>query len=205
LGDFIIDFQKYVKHLRYYGNNIYQYHHKEVEKRFNEALKILGEPKGNDTAVFITLRLKSKSDWITANNASNRLEWKLCKYFWRTKGKYMLKNGTAPYVSSIEHNLFRMKDHIHAVIRLKDQKQYYSEEQIKEKITEIALDMNEVNKDNPDNVRIRIFPYCDINEEQAKEVGNTLEYICKTSSKHYNPLKRKIFNKKQREELTIEL
>jgi hypothetical protein len=204
-----MDFQKYVKHLRYYGNHIYQYHHKEVEKRFKEALKILGEPKGNDYAVFITLRLKGKSDWITANNASNRLEWKLCKYLWKTKGKYMLKNGTAPYVSSIEHNLFRIKDHIHAVIRLSNSDlnlpQYYSLDEIQDKIKEIALDMEEVDKKNPDNVCIRIFPYTDKTEEQEKEVGNTLEYICKTSSKHHNPLKRQILNKEQREKLSARL
>ena len=204
-----MDFQKYVKHLRYYGNHIYQYHHKEVEKRFYEALKILGEPKGNDYAIFITLRLKGKSDWITANNASNRLEWKLCKYLWKTKGKYLLKNGTAPYVSSIEHNLFRIKDHIHAVIRLSNSDlnlpQYYSLDEIQDKIKEIALDMEEVNKKDPDNVCIRIFPYSDTTEEQEQEVGNTLEYICKTSSKHHNPLKRKIFNKEQRQKLSARL
>ena len=65
-----MDFNKYVKHDRYYGNHLYSYHNKEVEKRFYEALEKLGEPTGTDDAVFITLRLKSKSDWIIANNAA---------------------------------------------------------------------------------------------------------------------------------------
>lgn len=200
-----MDFDKYVKHERYYGNHIYSYHHKEVEKRFYEALYKLGEPTGTDDAVFITLRLKSKSDWIIANNASNALEYKLCKYFWRKKGKKMLINHSAPFVSSIEHNLIRIKDHIHAIIRLKDLKQDYSHQEIEDKITEIALGLKEVNAKCPDAVRVRIFPFCDMSEEQAKEVGNSLEYICKTSSKHYNPLSRKILSKEQQRKVKTPL
>ena len=200
-----MDFDKYVKHERYYGNHIYSYHHKEVEKRFYEALDKLGEPTGTDDAVFITLRLKSKSDWIIANNASNALEYNLCKYFWRKKGKKMLINHSAPFISSIEHNLIRIKDHIHAIIRLKDLKQDYSQQEIEDKITEIALGLEEVNAKCPDAVKVRIFPFCDMSEEQAKEVGNSLEYICKTSSKHYNPLSRKILSKEKQRKIKTPL
>jgi hypothetical protein len=195
-----MDFNKYVKHERYYGNHLYSYHHKEVEKRFYEALDKLGEPTGTDDAVFITLRLKSKSDKIIASSASYALEWKLCKYFWRKKGKKMLISGTAPYVSSIEENLFRIKDHIHAIIRLKDLKQDFTHQEIEDNITQIALSLDEVNTNNPDAVKVRIFPFCDTTEEQAKEVGNSIEYICKTSSKHNNPLLR-IPSSKQRRKL----
>ena len=195
-----MDFNKYVKHERYYGNHLYSYHHKEVEKRFYEALDKLGEPNGTDDAVFITLRLKSKSDKIIASSASYALEWKLCKYFWRKKGKKMLISGTAPYVSSIEENLIRIKDHIHAIIRLKDLKQDFTHQEIEDNITQIALSLDEVNSNNPDAVKVRIFPFCDMSEEQAKEVGNSIEYICKTSSKHNNPLLR-IPSSKQRRKL----
>jgi len=195
-----MDFNKYVKHERYYGNHLYSYHHKEVEKRFYEALDKLGEPNGTDDAVFITLRLKSKSDKIIASSASYALEWKLCKYFWRKKGKKMLISGTAPYVSSIEENLFSIKDHIHAIIRLKDLKQDFTHQEIEDNITQIALSLDEVNSNNPDAVKVRIFPFCDTTEEQAKEVGNSIEYICKTSSKHNNPLLR-IPSSKQRRKL----
>jgi hypothetical protein len=195
-----MDFNKYVKHERYYGNHLYSYHHKEVEKRFYEVLDKLGEPNGTDDAVFITLRLKSKSDKIIASSASYALEWKLCKYFWRKKGKKMLISGTAPYVSSIEENLFRIKDHIHAIIRLKDLKQNFTHQEIEYNIIQIALSLDEVNSNNPDAVKVRIFPFCDKSEEQAKEVGNSIEYICKTSSKHNNPLLR-IPSSKQRIQL----
>lgn len=200
-----MNFEKYVKHERYYASKIYSYHHKEVEKRFYEILDKLGEPSGTDDAVFITLRLKSKSDWVTANCASFGLEYKLCKYFWRKKGKKMLISKTTPFISSIEHNLVRIKDHIHAIIRLKDLKQNYSHQEIIDNITKIALSLKEVNAKCPDAVRVRIFPFCDKTEEQANELGNTIEYMCKTSSKSYNPLLTKILSKKEREEIKRQL
>ena len=200
-----MDFDKYVKHLRFYNSCLYEYHHKEVEKRFYEALDKLGTPNGNDDAVFITIRLKSKSDWVIANNASNALEWKLCKYFWRRKGRKMLESGTAPFVSSIEHNLFRTKDHIHAIIRLKELKQNYSNKEIEDKITEIAFELKEVNDKCPDAVKVRIFPFCDRTEQRAKEVGNSLEYICKTSSRHYNPLLKKAIPKEKQKSIKVQL
>jgi hypothetical protein len=80
-------------------------------------------------------------------------------------------------------------------------KQDYSHQEIEDKIAEIALGLEEVNAKCPDAVRVRIFPFCDTTEEQAKAVGNSLEYICKTSSKHYNPLSKKILSKKQQEKI----
>ena len=192
-----MDFIKYVKHARYYGNNIYNYYHKEVEKRFYEVIDKLGKPEGNDKAVFITLRLKGKSDWVSCNNASNALEWKLCKFFWRKKGKKMLMSGNAPFISSIESNHNRIKEHIHAIIRLKELKQDFTDYEIEKHITDICLSLKEVNSYNPEVVNLRIFTYCENTEKNALEVGNTIEYICKTSSKHYNPLLRKLINKKQ--------
>ncbi len=200
-----MNFEKYVKHERYYGSYIYQYHHKEVEKRFYEVLDKLGEPDGTDAAVFITLRLKSKSDRIIACIASNALEWKLCKYFWGKKGKKMLINHSAPFVSSVEHNLIRVKDHIHAIIRLKDLKQYYSCSTIKDEIKQIALSIEEVNDKDPEAVKIRIFPFSDKIEELEREVGNTIEYISKTASKHYNPIERIILTRDQQNSIQTPL
>ncbi len=200
-----MDFEKYVKHERYYGSYIYQYHHKEVEKRFYEVLDKLGEPDGTDDAVFITLRLKSKSDRIIACIASNALEWKLCKFFWGKKGKKMLINHSAPFVSSVEHNLIRVKDHIHAIIRLKDLKQYYSCSTIKDEIKQIALSIEEVNDKDPEAVKIRIFPFSDKIEELEREVGNTIEYISKTASKHYNPIERIILTRDQQNSIQTPL
>jgi hypothetical protein len=199
-----MNFEDYVKHERYYGNQIHQYHHKEVEKRFYEVLDKLGKPDGTDDAAFITVRLKSSSDWVIANNASNALEYKLSKHFWRRKGKKLLINDLVPFVSSIEQSSTRIKDHFHGIFRLKDSKQYYSYEELEKIITEIALSLKEVNDKCPDAVKVRIFPFCDRTEEQAREVGNSIEYICKTSSKHYNPLERKVLSKEQQENIKIQ-
>jgi hypothetical protein len=193
----MIDFQQYVKHLRFYNNELYEYHHKEVERRFYETLKVLGESDESDNLVFITLRLKGKSDWVVANNASNALEFKLSKYFWGRKSRHR----KLPYVSSIETSLKRFKDHIHAIVRLTELKQDYTLEEIEDSINNIALNLEEVNQRNPDAVRIRIFPFCG----ESYEVGNSIEYICKTSSKHYNPIARKILSKEHQEEIKTQL
>jgi hypothetical protein len=200
-----MDFEKYVKHERYSGDYINEYHHKEVEKRFYEVLDKLGEPDGADDAVFITVRLKSNSDWVIANNASNALEYKLSKHFWRKKGKKLLINDLVPFVSSIEQSPTKIKEHFHAIFRLKDLKQDYSHEELKKVINKIAFTLKEVNAKSPDAVKIRIFPFCDRTEEQAMEVGNSIEYICKTSSKHCNPLERKVLSKKQQEKIKTQL
>lgn len=196
-----LDFQEYVKHLRYYNNHIDYYHHKEVEKRFYEVLDKLGEFNEDDLFGFITLRLKSKSDWIIANNASNALEWKLCKYFWGRYGKVLLQRNTAPYSGAIEHNLCRIKDHIHAIIKIDKLRFDYNADALKKRIEEIALTIDEVNERDPDAVRVRIFPY----SHNSNELGNTIEYMCKTSSQHHNPLERKIYSKKQQEEIRRKL
>lgn len=198
---YTLDFQQYVKHLRYYNNNIHHYHHKEVENRFYDVLEKLGKPIEGQLYAFITLRLKSKSDWVVANNASNALEWKICKYFWGRYGKQLLKTNNVPYVGSIEHNLFRIKDHIHAIIKLDNLRVQYDINSLEKKIREIALTIDEVNEKNSDTVMVSIFSF----SHNSNELGNKIEYICKTSSKHFNPLTRTILSKKQQEEISRKL
>jgi len=195
-----LDFQEYVKHLRY--NNYYEYyHHKEVEKRFYQVRGRMGEINEGDLFGFITCRLKSKGDWTIANNASNALEWKLCKYLWGRYGKKLLRTNTAPYSGSIEHNLVRIKDHIHSLIKLENLRIDYGIDELQTRIEQIAQSIDEVNEKDPDAVRVRIFSY----SHNSKELGNTIEYMCKTSSKHHNPLERKILSKKQQEEIKRKL
>jgi len=195
-----LDFQDYVKHLRF--DNYYEYyHHEEVEKSFYQVLDRMGEINEGDRFGFITCRLKSKSDWTIANNASNALEYKLCKYLWVRYGKKLLITNTAPYSGAIEHNYFRIKDHIHALIKLDNLRIDYGIDELKTEIEQIALGIEEVNEKNPDSVRVRIFSY----SHNSKELGNTIEYMCKTSSKHHKPLERKIYSKKQQEEIKRKL
>ena len=200
-----MDFEKYVKHERYSSDYLHEYHHKEVEKRFYQVLDKIGEPTGTCDAVFVTLRLKGKPDKIIAWNTANALEYKLCKHFWRRKGKKMLINNSTPFIASVEENLDTAKDHVHAIIVLKDLKQYYSHKELEKIIIETASNLKEINKKCPDAVKIRIFPFCDRTEKEARAVGNSIEYICKTSSKHNNPLERILLSKEQQENIKRQL
>ncbi len=199
--EYHLDFDNYVKHLRFYSNQIDCYHHKEVEKKFYKALGKLGNFNDGDLFAFITLRLKSKSDWVIANNTSNALEWKLCKYFWGRYGKKLLETNNAPYVASIEHNLYRIKDHIHAIIKLDNLRCDYDTRTLETAITAIALSIKEVNEENSDAVKVSIFPF----SHNSSELGNKIEYICKTSSKHHDPLSRKILSQHQQEAIIRKL
>ena len=77
-------------------------------------------------------------------------------------------------------------------------KQDYSIEEIEQIIKDIALNLEETASDNNDAVKIRSFPFC---EEHIHNYGNTIQYICKTSSKEYDQLQRKILTTKEKQQL----
>jgi hypothetical protein len=93
-------------------------------------------------------------------------------------------------VFSIESSRKWDKDHIHGLIHIRDLKRPYTEQEIINTTKETALSFDEVNKRDPDAVIIRTFPFC---EDKTKQLGNSIHYLCKTSTKHYNPLIRKLF------------
>lgn len=180
------------------------YEPEEVRKNFYKALGILGEEDGDELIASITIRLKNwvkvktivngvetfdrvKTDWMIANSVSNALQTKVSRAFWRRKSKY----GKLPYVSSIESSRGWDKEHIHALIRMSDLKEPFTSYEIESIIKSIALSFEEVNSHIPDSVNIRTFPYL---ENQYKIVGNAIHYICKSSTKAYNPLLRKLNN-----------
>jgi hypothetical protein len=178
----ILDFEKHVKHLRFESDPDFSYHHEEVKKRFYEVLSILGEPVDDDLVAFVTLRLKKRSEWVDANNAANALEWKLSRLFWGRKSKYK----KLPFVASIEHSHKLIRDHLHVMVRLTSLREEYSVSLLNEKIDEVCRNLKEVNEKNSESVDISIFPYT----FNSYELGNKVEYICKTSSKMYNPIQR---------------
>jgi len=161
----------------------------KVKENFDKVLDTLGEPDKRDTIISITIRLKGKADWIAANNASNALEFKVSRKFWGRKSKYV----KLPYASAIESSNNWDKEHIHALIRMQDLKKYYEPFEMEQIISDIAYNLNEVNsRDNHSldgAVKIRSFPYM---ENECKVVGQSIEYICKSSSNHHNPLERKL-------------
>jgi len=201
-----LSFENYIKYDRLITQGYYDIKH--VRKSFYEALSILGKPDKRDTLVAITIRLKTrvkvktirngvevneymKTNWGIAHSASNRLHGQISKKFWGRRSKY----EKLPYVRSIESNEDWDKDHIHALIRMKDLKlnrktnQTFTTKEIEDTIYDIAYELEEVNerdrkKDKPP-VLIRTFPYW---EDKYNVLGRSIEYICKTSSKHYDPL-----------------
>jgi len=166
----------------------------EVEKNFYKAQSILGAENGEELIASITIRLKNKvngipTDWIIANSVANALQVKVSKAFWGRKSRYM----KIPYVSSIESSKGWDKEHIHALIRMSDLKEEQTSFGIETIIKSICLSFEEVNNHIPDSVKIRTFPYL---EKTDKIVGNAIHYICKSSTKAYNPLLRQLKNGK---------
>ena len=175
----MLDFKDYMKLHRE------EYCVPSVEKNFYKVQSILGPTERNDTLISITIRLKGKADWITANNVANGYEFRVSRKFWGRRSRYR----KLPMVFAIESSRKWDKDHLHALIRICNLKKPYTEQEIINIAREIALSFEEVNKRDPDAVSIRTFPFC---EDITKQLGNSIEYVCKTSSKHYDPLARKL-------------
>lgn len=174
-----LDFNNYIK-LNREGYDLVA-----VEKNFYKVLDIPGDLDENETIAAITLRLKGKADWRTANNVANGFEFRISRKFWGRKSRYK----KLPMVFAIESSRKWDKDHLHGLIRIQDPKQAYTEQEIINILKETSHSFNEVNKRDPDAVITRTFPFC---EDMTKQLGNSIEYVCKTSSKHYDPLQRKL-------------
>ncbi len=173
----MINFESFAKHLR--PNYEWSY----VKKNFDYTVNLLGEFNDSDLIVPITIRLKGKSDYVTAKNVSKVIQLKITNKFFNRKGRF----SKLPMVASIESNRRHDKDHIHllAQFRKQDLKQDYSTEQIEHIAKDICRSIREVNSKDTDAVIVRSFPFC---ETQSNNLGHSIEYICKTSSKHYDPL-----------------
>ena len=164
-----------------------------VENNFNRVQRIIGLPDGSSRLVFITAVLKGKdADWVTANNACNAFEIKIKRFFWKTAWKY--KNT---FVGSIEYDKEHLKFHFHSLLVLKELRKQYSDDEIKEHITSVLSNLEETNEKNSQMVDIRIFPFC----VKTNDLGDTIEYLVKTSSRNHNPLERTLLNQKEQQEL----
>lgn len=175
-----LDFNHYIKH------NRPDYEAAAVEKNFYKVLDVLGELNSNETIAAITLRLKGKADWRTANDVANGFEFRISRKFWGRKSRHQ----KLPMVFAIESSAKWDKDHLHGLIRIQDPKQPYTDQEIIKILKVTAHSFNEVNKRDPDAVITRTFPFC---EDITKQLGNSIEYVCKTSSRHYDPLQRKLY------------
>lgn len=174
------------------------YDYNRVHKNFNYALDTLGSLDKNDWCVAITLRLKNKvkvekiingiktteyipTYWDHCHSVARALQFKVSAKYWGKEGR---KYNKMPMVRAIEPDKLWFKEHLHMVIRLKDLKQYYNEEDIRLFIRDTCYNFEEVNSRDNTAVFIRMFRYWGDNNE----LGNTIEYICKTTTDHYDPL-----------------
>ena len=174
------------------------YEYNEVQKNFNKALDTLGSLDQKDWCAAITLRLKNKvkakkiiddigtseyikTDWGIANSVARALRFKISAKYWGREGR---KKKKMPMVRAIEANKLWFKEHLHIIVRFKDLKQYYDENEIRSYLIDTCYGLEEVNARDNTAVFVRMFRYWN----DTNELGNTIEYICKTSTKHYNPL-----------------
>jgi len=164
------------------------YNYNRVQQNFYNALDTLGSLDKNDYCAAITLRLKNKvngikTDWRTANSVAEALRFKISAKYW---GRYGRKYNKMPMVRAIEPNKLWFKEHLHIVVRFKDLKQYYNENDIELFIRDTCNSFEEVNSRDNTAVFIRMFRYWN----NTIELGNTIEYICKTTTDKYDPLAR---------------
>ena len=187
----MLDFNDYRKDLRYYYDTLHHYHPEYVSKNFYKTLSALGPLDKSDYCAFITIRLKVKSDLVLCNGVIAGLAFKVSSFYWKNKTKHRL----LPFVGSVE-NIERkkgnIKDHIHMLIRFQEPKKHYAPEEIEKEILSIASGFEEITKNDNDAVKVSIFQYA----ETSKQLGNKVEYLCKTSSKHYEQLVFKPFKRK---------
>ena len=181
-----LDFEKYRKEYRH------SYSPKYVETNFYKIQELIGLPD-NSTLVFLSVKLKGKNaDWITSNNACNAFEMKFKRYFWKRKWKFM-----NTFVGSIEFDNEHLTYHFHSLLVMKELKTDFSSKEIEIITTDILKGLKETNEKNAELVVMRMFPF----SLETTDLGDTVEYMVKTSSKNFNPLQRKIFNKLQQQQL----
>ena len=182
-----LDFNQYRQDLRIGYSAGY------AEKNFNKVQRIIGLPDDTSRVVFISVKLKSKNaDWITANNACNAFEMKIKRTFWKRKWKYV-----NTFIGSIEYDKEYLTYHFHSLLIFKELKLNLNDDEIKDTIIKILKSLEETNEKNAGMVKFRMFPFC----EKTRELGETIHYLVKTSSKNHNPLLRTLLNQKEQNQL----
>ena len=174
------------------------YDYNRVQQNFYNVIDTLGSFDKNDFCAAITLRLKNrvkvkkvvdsietheyiKTDWRTANSVAKALRFKISAKYWGRKGR---KHNKMPMARAIEADKNWFKEHLHILVRFTDLKQYHDENSIESFIRDTCDGFNEINERDKTAVHIRMFRYWN----QTNELGNTIEYMCKTTSSKYDPL-----------------
>jgi len=181
-----LDFEDYRMDLRIPYSPVY------VEKNFKRVQEIIGIPDGISKCMFVSVKLKSKDAkyWNTANNACNALEFKFKRRFWKNKGEYM-----KTFIGAIEFDREDMVYHFHSLMIFKELKELFYDDELREIVISIINGLDETNENNVRMVKSRMFPFC----LETRELGETVEYLVKSSSKKSNPLTRKIYSKNEQQ------
>jgi hypothetical protein len=178
----------YLDFKHYRQDNRIKYSAGYVEKNFNKVQRIIGKPDEISKAVFLSVKLKGKNaDWITANNACNAFEMKIKRTLWKRKWKYV-----NTFIGSIEFDKEHLTYHFHSLLILKEMKVNLNDDEIKQIIIKTLKSLEETNERNADMVKYRTLPF----SLKTRELGETIHYLSKTSSKNHNPLARTILNHK---------
>lgn len=177
----MIEFKNHCYHIQNYKLGY-------VEPKFYEVLNLLGNPDQNYHLVFITLRLRRGSDMVDAFKVCNGLEFKLSKRF---LGKHISNQNKLTFIPAIEYNKDLMGNHVHALLKIPFLNDFASDINITSELKSVIDKFQEINHDDPCRVNIRKFPF----SEQTSDLGDTVAYMVKTTTKHWNPLYRHIPNK----------
>lgn len=182
-----LDFEEYRMDLRIPYSPFY------VEKNFKQVQEIIGIPDEMSSCLFVSVKLKGKDAkyWNTANNACNALEFKFKRRFWKNKGQHM-----KTFIGAIEYDRDNMVYHFHSLMIFKELKEVFYDDELEDIVISIINGLEETNEKNAKMVRCRMFPFC----LETRELGETIEYLAKSSSKKFNPLTRKIYSKKEQEQ-----
>ena len=191
-----LEFRRYATPLKIERRLLEQgyYNTKKVKENFYKAFNTLGELCDEHHCAHITLRLNNKvngihTDWRAAHKVYEGLLFKVSAFYWGRRGR---KYEKMPSVKATEWNKVRFnyklpKEHLHIMIRLKDLKVDHDQKQIKDFLSRTCYSLNEVSwhdNDQSPPVRINMFDY----SNKSDQLGNTIEYICKTTTNNYDPL-----------------
>ena len=112
---------------------------------------------------------------------------KIKRTFWKRKWNYV-----NTFIGSIEFDKEHLTYHFHSLLILKEMKMNFNDDEINETIINTLKLLEETNEKNADMVKYRTLPF----SLKTRELGETIHYLTKTSSKNYDPLVRTILNHK---------
>lgn len=173
------------------------YYAKHVQQRFYEAISKIDIPVNGDRFAMITVKPKGNAGWYENNNAMNAFEFKLNRKLWKRKSRH----EKMPNVGSIEPDNSFLKYHFHYLVKLKEIKVLFSDDEIKKMIAKIIRELTEVNSQDPNAIDILLFKYDETKANtRSDSLGTCIHYLVKSSHEHHNPLERKIYSKRQQEQ-----